>query len=257
MCWKRQRLNVRANLKYPGDDLGPGHRKRGISRRPGFSRDPGGVHVLYELDHARGGRGQCMTPRRRPNPRQQPYREPGSFQRLQLQPRVVPSNTTRRAVTTATQLFHVSPMPLELLTLWQQYPWFFGERMCQLRGVITEAPAYVSVLTISAFTVGWRLINSRAQAVMIWRLLKTSEHCFSPIISSAPAVLSLLESHEAKPRESDHPGHLDYQLCQRFSLGHLSHEVGNQPKAPLGQKTPAKSPIPLPPLGFISPQNDC
>jgi hypothetical protein len=58
-------------------------------------------------------------------------------------------------------------MPLELMTLWQQYPWIFGERMCQLRGVISEAPAYVSVLTISAFTIGKQNFRALTSSLLI------------------------------------------------------------------------------------------
>lgn len=43
-------------------------------------------------------------------------------------------------------------MPLELFTLWQQYPWQLGTVMCWLRGVVPEATAYASILTIVTFS---------------------------------------------------------------------------------------------------------
>ncbi|XP_054709125.1 neuromedin-U receptor 2-like [Uloborus diversus] len=43
-------------------------------------------------------------------------------------------------------------MPLELLTLWEQYPWKLGTVMCWLRGVVPEATAYASILTIVTFS---------------------------------------------------------------------------------------------------------
>ncbi|CAM1318291.1 NMUR1 (predicted) [Pycnogonum litorale] len=43
-------------------------------------------------------------------------------------------------------------MPLEIYVFWQQYPWMLGEIVCELKTVIQEASAYVSILTIVAFT---------------------------------------------------------------------------------------------------------
>jgi hypothetical protein len=46
-------------------------------------------------------------------------------------------------------------MPLELYGyIWHQYPWELGSVMCRLRAVLAEAPAYASILTIVAFTIG-------------------------------------------------------------------------------------------------------
>lgn len=44
-------------------------------------------------------------------------------------------------------------MPLEIFTLWQQYPWNLGLVMCWLRGIVPEATAYASILTIVTFSI--------------------------------------------------------------------------------------------------------
>ncbi|XP_064490192.1 neuromedin-U receptor 2-like [Ornithodoros turicata] len=43
-------------------------------------------------------------------------------------------------------------MPLELYTLWQQYPWGLGTAVCELRAIVNEATAYTSILTIVTFS---------------------------------------------------------------------------------------------------------
>lgn len=45
-----------------------------------------------------------------------------------------------------------SAMPTELFSFWHQYPWIFGETICKLRAVISEATTHASILTIVAFT---------------------------------------------------------------------------------------------------------
>nr|XP_046908755.1 neuromedin-U receptor 2-like [Dermatophagoides farinae] len=44
-------------------------------------------------------------------------------------------------------------LPLELYTLWHQYPWQLGPIMCSLKTLILEGTANASVLTLVAFTV--------------------------------------------------------------------------------------------------------
>lgn len=44
-------------------------------------------------------------------------------------------------------------MPFELYWLWRQYPWVFGEAVCDAKMLTTEAVTYSSILTIVAFTV--------------------------------------------------------------------------------------------------------
>ncbi|UXI17444.1 RNA-binding protein PNO1-like [Sarcoptes scabiei] len=44
-------------------------------------------------------------------------------------------------------------LPLELYTLWHQYPWQLGSAMCRLKTFILEGTANASVLTLVAFTV--------------------------------------------------------------------------------------------------------
>ncbi|KAG8197923.1 hypothetical protein JTE90_020301 [Oedothorax gibbosus] len=44
-------------------------------------------------------------------------------------------------------------MPTELYTLWHQYPWQLGPVLCWLRGMVPEATAYASILTIVTFSV--------------------------------------------------------------------------------------------------------
>ncbi|XP_022242466.1 pyrokinin-1 receptor-like isoform X1 [Limulus polyphemus] len=44
-------------------------------------------------------------------------------------------------------------MPLELYTLWHQYPWELGNVICELRAIIPETTADASILTIVTFSV--------------------------------------------------------------------------------------------------------
>ncbi|XP_013777385.1 neuropeptides capa receptor-like [Limulus polyphemus] len=44
-------------------------------------------------------------------------------------------------------------MPLELYTLWHQYPWGLGNVICELRAIIPETTANASILTIVTFSV--------------------------------------------------------------------------------------------------------
>lgn len=50
-------------------------------------------------------------------------------------------------------LFLILGLPQEMYTLWQRYPYAFGESFCIIRGYLSEATTYASILTISAFTV--------------------------------------------------------------------------------------------------------
>ncbi|GFS65448.1 neuropeptides capa receptor [Trichonephila inaurata madagascariensis] len=43
-------------------------------------------------------------------------------------------------------------MPLELYSLWHQYPWQLGTLVCISRTVLSEATAYASILTIVTFS---------------------------------------------------------------------------------------------------------
>lgn len=47
----------------------------------------------------------------------------------------------------------VAAMPFELYWLWRQYPWVFGEIICDAKMLMTETVTYSSILTIVAFTV--------------------------------------------------------------------------------------------------------
>jgi len=47
----------------------------------------------------------------------------------------------------------ITAMPFELYLLWRQYPWVFGEVICDAKMVATETVTYSSILTIVAFTV--------------------------------------------------------------------------------------------------------
>lgn len=50
-------------------------------------------------------------------------------------------------------LFLILGLPQEMYTLWQRYPYAFGECFCIIRSYFSEASTYASILTISAFTV--------------------------------------------------------------------------------------------------------
>lgn len=49
-------------------------------------------------------------------------------------------------------LFLILGLPQEMYTLWSRYPYIFGESFCIIRGYLSEASTYASILTISAFT---------------------------------------------------------------------------------------------------------
>ncbi|TRY79836.1 hypothetical protein TCAL_10918 [Tigriopus californicus] len=44
-------------------------------------------------------------------------------------------------------------MPLEVYSMWHQYPWTFGEYVCDVKTVLTEAVTCASILTVVTFTV--------------------------------------------------------------------------------------------------------
>ena len=44
-------------------------------------------------------------------------------------------------------------LPQEMYTFWQAYPWVFGEVFCIARVLVSETSTYVSILTITMFTV--------------------------------------------------------------------------------------------------------
>jgi len=48
---------------------------------------------------------------------------------------------------------NVAGLPAELYTVWEAYPWRFGEPYCLLRTFLTELTSTASVFTITAFTV--------------------------------------------------------------------------------------------------------
>lgn len=50
-------------------------------------------------------------------------------------------------------LFLILGLPQEMYQIWQRYPYAFGESFCIIRGYLSEASTYASILTISAFTV--------------------------------------------------------------------------------------------------------
>ncbi|XP_013786452.1 neuropeptides capa receptor-like isoform X1 [Limulus polyphemus] len=53
----------------------------------------------------------------------------------------------------ADMLTLIFAMPLELYTLWHQYPWGLGRVICELRAIIPETTADASILTILTFSV--------------------------------------------------------------------------------------------------------
>lgn len=50
-------------------------------------------------------------------------------------------------------LLSLAAMPFELYWLWRQYPWVFGDAVCDAKMLTTETVTYSSILTILAFTV--------------------------------------------------------------------------------------------------------
>ena len=49
--------------------------------------------------------------------------------------------------------FVFSAMPFELYLLWRQYPWVFGDVICDAKMLTSETVTYSSILTIVAFSV--------------------------------------------------------------------------------------------------------
>lgn len=50
-------------------------------------------------------------------------------------------------------LLLIAGVPQEMYMIWSKYPYVFGEAFCVLRGMMAEASANATVLTITAFTV--------------------------------------------------------------------------------------------------------
>ena len=48
---------------------------------------------------------------------------------------------------------YLTAMPFEVYWLWVQYPWVFGDVICDAKMLTTETVTYSSILTIVAFTV--------------------------------------------------------------------------------------------------------
>ena len=44
-------------------------------------------------------------------------------------------------------------MPFEIYLLWRQYPWVFGEMVCDAKMLTTETVTFASIFTIVAFTI--------------------------------------------------------------------------------------------------------
>lgn len=45
-----------------------------------------------------------------------------------------------------------SALPPEAYSIWESYPWRFGEAFCYMKSLLQEMTSYASVLTITAFT---------------------------------------------------------------------------------------------------------
>ena len=43
-------------------------------------------------------------------------------------------------------------MPLEVYVMFHQYPWTFGESLCDFKAVLTEAVTCASILTVVSFS---------------------------------------------------------------------------------------------------------
>ena len=50
-------------------------------------------------------------------------------------------------------LFYFTALPPELYSIWDAYPWRFGEAFCVIKGFVMEMTSYSSVLTITGFTI--------------------------------------------------------------------------------------------------------
>lgn len=50
-------------------------------------------------------------------------------------------------------LLLLAGVPQEMYQIWSKYPYIFGETFCVIRGLVAEASANATVLTITAFTV--------------------------------------------------------------------------------------------------------
>jgi len=64
-----------------------------------------------------------------------------------------PTNVYLANLAISDLLTHLVAMPFELYWLWRQYPWVFGEAICDAKMLTTETVTYSSILTIVAFTV--------------------------------------------------------------------------------------------------------
>lgn len=50
-------------------------------------------------------------------------------------------------------MFLITALPQEAYSIWEAYPWRFGEIFCYIKATLWEMTSYASVLTITAFTV--------------------------------------------------------------------------------------------------------
>ena len=77
----------------------------------------------------------------------------------------------------------ISAMPFELYWLWRQYPWVFGEAICDAKMLTTETVTYSSILTIVAFTVErWAFPLKSLLTYWTWYLTKRLRIQFSTFL---------------------------------------------------------------------------
>lgn len=80
----------------------------------------------------------------------------------------------------------ISAMPFELYWLWRQYPWVFGEAICDAKMLTTETVTYSSILTIVAFTVErWAFPLKSLLTYWTWYLTKRLRIQFSTFLFAA------------------------------------------------------------------------
>jgi hypothetical protein len=93
-------------------------------------------------------------------------------------------------------VYNHAGLPPELYTIWEAYPWRFGEPYCLFKTFLTEATSTASVLTISAFTVERYMAIHRPLHIRTASGLRRA--------SRAIVIIWLLASSHLRPVSAQH-----------------------------------------------------
>ncbi len=108
-------------------------------------------------------------------------------------------------------------MPIEILSMWHQYPWPFGDIVCDLKTVFTEAVTCASILTVVTFTVERHTNNHNIHDVLwcAYQLL------FPQVLGHLPPTLLELP-FQISAGLLCHRAHLDVRNILLHTMGHTN-----------------------------------